>query len=100
MSAACSGKKPDSECPMSTAPFSFTASAAMFFHVGLGLGSSRVEIRDHLLVKFVHRLDRKLLVGKRLAVLGAETKYGPGGLMAGARIWEAGWAAAFPPSPR
>ena len=39
MSAACSGKKPDSEWPISTAPFKLTASAAMFFQVGLGFGS-------------------------------------------------------------
>ena len=39
ISAACSGKKPDSECPIKTAPFSFTASAAMLVQVGFGLGS-------------------------------------------------------------
>ena len=40
MSAACSGKKPDSEWPISTAPLSCFASAAMFVHVGFGVGSS------------------------------------------------------------
>ena len=32
---------------MSTAPFSFTASAAMFFQVGFGLGS--VELRSGII---------------------------------------------------
>src|SRR5580658_6497103 len=39
MRAACSGKKPDSECPINAAPFNWTASAAMPFQVGFGLGS-------------------------------------------------------------
>ena len=40
ISAACSGKKPLSECPISTAPFSCFASAAMFVQVGFGVGNS------------------------------------------------------------
>src|SRR4030095_9695818 len=39
MSAACWGKKPDSECPIRTAPFRRVARAAMFVHVGFGDGS-------------------------------------------------------------
>src|SRR2546426_81584 len=43
MSAACSGKKPDSECPINTAPCSWTASAAIFFQVGFGDGSKALR---------------------------------------------------------
>src|SRR5579871_340225 len=47
ISAACSGKKPDSEWPIKTAPFSLTARAAMSIHVGLGFGS--VEFRSGII---------------------------------------------------
>src|SRR5439155_25447777 len=47
INAACSGKKPDSEWPIRTAPLSFTASAAMFFLVGFGDGS--VEFKSGII---------------------------------------------------
>ena len=75
------GKKPDSECPISIAPFSCTASAAMFVHVGLGCRQQRVEIGNHLLVELVDRFDRELAVGKRRAERRAEAKHGPRDLM-------------------
>ena len=47
-SAACSGKNPDSECPIRMAPFNFTASAAICFHVGVGCGPS-VPLRSGII---------------------------------------------------
>src|SRR5262245_48817500 len=47
ISAACSGKKPDSECPIRMAPRNCFANAAMLAHVGFGI--ARVELRSGII---------------------------------------------------